>query len=347
MGKFFDKAKYTDKFLTIAEVGQNHQGDLQSALNYIKKFSSLGADVLKFQTRNNKYLFDDESYNKLYNSENSFGNTYGEHREFLELSHDEVKCVRERCINEGVLFMSTPFDEPSLDFLCEINTDILKVASFDLGNLPFLKRMLTKRKPIVLSCGGGQSSHIRVTVDFLLNNKADFCVLHCVSKYPCPAEELGLKQITELLEMYPEVLIGLSDHYSSIVSGPIGYMLGARVFEKHVTFDRSLKGTDHSFALGPRGFENFVRDINSARKMNSYPNFADTGKEPVFAKLGKSIAAYKPIKKGDEFNLDNMRGRIFAKEGIPVRESVKLLGMKAARDIDEGGKIKWEDVIEK
>ena len=150
--------------------------------------------------------------------------------------------------------------------------------------------------------------------------------MHCVSKYPCPAEELGLKQIEELQKNYPEVVVGLSDHYASIVSGPVGYILGARVFEKHVTFDRSLKGTDHSFALGPRGFENFVRDINNASKMNVMPDMKSVGDEPVFKKLGKSIAAYTQLKKGDTLTLENLRGRIFAKKGIPVRESHKLLG---------------------
>ena len=137
--------------------------------------------------------------------------------------------------------------------------------------MPFLYRMISKNKPLVLSCGGGTVSHIHKTVDFLISHEADFCVLHCVSKYPCPAEELGLKQIEELQNNYPEVVVGLSDHYASIVSGPVGYMLGERGLEKHVTFDRTLKGTDHSFALGPRGFENFVRDINNASKMNVMP----------------------------------------------------------------------------
>ena len=346
MNKFFDKSKFVDRFVTIAEVGQNHQGDIETAREYVKKFSALGADAIKFQTRDNRYLFDKESYDKVYNSENSFGNTYGAHREFLELSKDNVRQLRDLCKLEGVLFMSTPFDEVSLEFLCDIDTDILKIASFDLGNLPFLYRMISKRKPLVLSCGGGRVSHIHKTIDFLIAHGADFCVLHCVSKYPCPAEDLGLKQIEELQKTYPQVVIGLSDHYASIVSGPVGYMLGARVFEKHVTFDRSQKGTDHSFALGPRGFENFVRDINNASKMNAMPNMESVGDEPVFKKLGKSIAAYKQLKKGDTLTLESLRGRIFAKQGIPVRESHKLLGKQLLRGIDEGEMITWDDINE-
>ena len=346
MGNFFNKKKFNDDFFTIAEVGQNHQGDVETAIDYVKKFSNLGASAVKFQTRDNKYLFDSKSYDARYNSENAFGITYGEHREFLELEKDDLRTLRNFCSSEGVLFMSTPFDEPSLEFLCEIDTDILKIASFDLGNLPFLARMVRKGKPLVLSCGGGNVSQIEETVNFLKIHNADFCVLHCVSKYPCPAEDLGLKQIKFLLEKFPDLVIGLSDHYSSIVSGPVGYMLGARVFEKHVTLDRSLKGTDHSFALGPRGFENFVRDIENTKKMNDYIKFDDLGGEAVFKKLGKSVAAFCNIKKGGKLTLDNLRGKIFATPGVPVRECSKMIGKTVIRDIGEGDMINWNDINE-
>ena len=346
MLKFFNTERFESDFFTIAEIGQNHQGDFDTALQYVEKYASLGASAVKFQTRNNRYLFDKESYEKEYNSENAFGYTYGEHREFLELSHQELRRIRGTCSELGVLFMSTPFDEPSLDFLCEIDVDIMKVASFDLGNIPFLERLVSKKKPLVLSCGGGQEHHIEASVEFLTSQDADFCVLHCVSKYPCPAEELGLQQITRLSQKYPDTVIGLSDHFSSIVSGPVGYMLGARVFEKHVTFDRSLKGTDHSFALGPRGFENFVRDISNAQKMNSLPTSNGLGEEPVFKKLGKSLAAFCDISAGEVLNNCKLRGKIFAEPGIPVRESTRVLGKRLKRDLSEGEAIRWEDLIE-
>ena len=109
------------KSFIIAEVGQNHQGDPKIAMEYIHKFASVGADAVKFQTRDNRYLFDDASYKKLYNSDNAFGETYGEHREALELDLSDVELLRKKCRELDIAFMSTSFDEPSLDFLLKID----------------------------------------------------------------------------------------------------------------------------------------------------------------------------------------------------------------------------------
>jgi N-acetylneuraminate synthase/sialic acid synthase len=121
----------------IAEVGQNHQGDLDLAREYIKVFAGAGADAVKFQTRNNKYLFSEEAYLAPYGSENAFAETYGAHREKLELNPDFLPILKADCMKYGVKFMSTPFDEPSLEILKKLDADIIKIASFDLGNLPF------------------------------------------------------------------------------------------------------------------------------------------------------------------------------------------------------------------
>lgn len=130
----------------IAEVGQNHQGKINLALKYVKTFASLGANAIKFQVRNNKKLFSKESYNAVYNSENSFGKSYGAHREKLELSYKDLIKIKKECKKNNVKFMITPFDEESLEKICKIGVDIIKVASFDLGNLPFLYKIAKKKK---------------------------------------------------------------------------------------------------------------------------------------------------------------------------------------------------------
>ena len=109
------------------------------------------------------------------------------------------------------------------------------------------------QKPVVISVGGGKLNHIESSVELFQSKNVDFALLHCVSEYPCPIEKLGLNSINSLIDKYPEMTVGLSDHFNGILSGPIGYMNGARVFEKHVTFNRANKGTDHSFALEPKG----------------------------------------------------------------------------------------------
>ena len=340
----FLKSELVDDVFVIAEVGQNHQGDINLAKDYVKRFAEAGADAVKFQTRNNKFLFSECAYNKEYNSENAFSDVYGLHREKLELDPDDLYKLKEECHECGVKFMSTPFDEPSLDLLGDVGVDILKVASFDLGNLPFIKKIAMKKKPVVISIGGGKSDQIRSSIDLLAEYLDEIVVLHCVSEYPCSHDRLGLDNIESLSNEFPECVVGLSDHFSGIESGPIAYMKGARVFEKHVTFNRAWKGTDHSFALSHHGFRNFVRDIKRVPEMMPPKPEEELGRESVFMKLGKAVVARNDLQCGDQLNLDNLSGKIFGEQYIPVRESNRVLGKVLNKGIRKGELIRYEDI---
>ncbi|MDC0575553.1 N-acetylneuraminate synthase family protein [Nitrosomonadaceae bacterium] len=333
-----------DEPFIIAEVGQNHQGDLDTAREYIRIFAYEGANAIKFQTRNNKYLFSRDAYEAPYASDNSFAGTYGEHRELLELKPEWLPILKEDCVKNGVKFMSTPFDEPSLELLKQIDVDILKIASFDLGNLPFINKIAGLGKPIVMSVGGGKIEQIRSSVETILAHHDEIAILHCVSEYPCEYNRLGLDNIEILISKFPDCAIGSSDHYNGILSGPIAYLKGARVFEKHVTLNRASKGTDHSFALEPEGFRKFVRDIKRVRHMMPLKPMDDLGVEPVFMKLGKSLILNMDIQSGEKITLDNLSGRIFRAQYIPVRESNKVLGCTVKRNIMRGEPITYEDL---
>lgn len=338
------KHELGDDVFVIAEVGQNHQGDLEKAREYIRIFAFEGADAVKFQTRSNKYLFSQDAYEAPYQSENAFAETYGAHREHLELKPEWLPILREDCIKHGVKFMSTPFDEPSLELLRQLDVDVLKVASFDLGNLPFIHRIAALGKPVVMSVGGGKIDQIRSSVEVLLSHHDEVAILHCVSEYPCEYNRLGLENIQTLIREFPNCVIGSSDHFNGTLSGPVAYLQGARVFEKHVTLNRAWRGTDHSFALEPDGFRKFVRDIKRVRHMMPSKPADDLGNEGVFKKLGKSLVAYKDIKAGESFTLDNLSGRIFNKQIVPVRESNRVVGKTARRDIAKGEPLLLADI---
>lgn len=340
----FKKLCPHDNSFFIAEVGQNHQGELDIAREYIRVFAFEGADAIKFQTRNNRYLFSEDAYEASYPSENAFAETYGAHREQLELKPEWLPILKADCDRHGVKFMSTPFDEPSLELLKGIDVDILKIASFDLGNLPFIHRIASLHKPVVMSVGGGKADQIRSSVNVLLGHHDDVAILHCVSEYPCEYNRLGLENIELLKREFPGCVIGSSDHFNGTLSGPVAYLKGARVFEKHVTLNRAWKGTDHSFALEPEGFRKFVRDINRVRHMMPSKPVEDLGNEYVFKKLGKSIVAYTDIKAGDEFTFENLSGRIFSVQYIPVRESNLVIGGRAKRDIAKGEPVNVTDI---
>ena len=340
----FKRENIGEEPFVIAEVGQNHQGDLATAREFIRIFAFEGADAVKFQTRNNKYLFSQDAYEAPYASENAFAETYGAHREHLELKPEWLPILKEDCIKHGVKFMSTPFDEPSLELLQQIDVDILKVASFDLGNLPFIHRIASSGKPVVMSVGGGKVDQIRSSVEVLLKHHDEVAILHCVSEYPCEYSRLGLDNIEVLIKEFPWCTIGSSDHFNGILSGPMAYLKGARVFEKHVTLNRAWRGTDHSFALEPDGFRKFVRDIKRVRHMMVPKPEDDLGNERVFKKLGKSLIAYVDICAGEKIGLEYLSGRIFNRQYVPVRESNRVIGRTARRSINRGEPILYEDL---
>ena len=339
----FNLSSINDEPFIIAEVGQNHNGDLDLAREYIRTFSYEGADAIKFQTRDNKYLFSEEAYNADYNSENAFAKTYGAHREELELKPEWLPLLKKECALHGVKFMSTPFDEPSLSLLEAVDVDILKIASFDIGNIPLIGRIASLKKPLVISTGGGNLPQIKASVATILQWHDDIAILHCVSEYPCNYDRLGLDKIKTLIKEFPDCTIGSSDHFNGILSGPIAYMNGARVFEKHVTLNRASKGTDHSFALEPEGFKKFVRDVKRVQHMLLPKPSIELGKEDVFKKLGKSITAFIDIEAGEIITPDHLSGRIFSNQFIPVRQSSEIIGQRINRKRLKGEALQFED----
>ena len=147
-----------------------------------------------------------------------------------------------------------------------------------------------------------------------------------------------------LISAYPKTLIGLSDHFNGILSASVAYLKGARVFEKHVTFNRSWMGTDHKFSLEPIGFKKMVRDLRRIPKMFSVKSDGTLGNEPVFIKLGKSLIAATDIKKGDKFTNDNLSGKIFEENIIPVRESNEILNKISKINYKKGDPITYDGI---
>ena len=139
-----------------------------------------------------------------------------------------------------------------------------------------------------------------------------------------------------MCKLFPKFSIGLSDHFNGILSGPVAYMMGARVFEKHVTLNRAWKGSDHKFALEPNGFRLFTRDIKRVPLMMKEKKLNLIGKEPVFNKLGKSIIAAKNLKKGHRIQLSDIDGMIFEKQFMPIRETHKVINKRLKKNLNKG-----------
>ena len=246
----------------IAEIGHNHQGNVDTAKKMIKAAVDAGASAVKLQKRENRYLFTAAYYDRPYNSENSFGNTYGEHREFLEFNQDQYKELQNYSNELGAIFFATAFDFKSADFLQNLNVPAFKIASGDLKNLPLINYLADFGKPLIISTGGGCQEDIDRVVESLESKKAQYSILQCTAGYPPTWNELNLRVISTLRNRFPNPVIGFSSHDNGIAMSVAAYALGARIIEKHFTLNRTFKGTDHAFSLEPQGLSKLVRDLD-------------------------------------------------------------------------------------
>jgi N-acetylneuraminate synthase/sialic acid synthase len=243
---------------TIAEIGHNHQGKLETAKEMFRVAKECGADAVKLQKRDNRSLFTRAGYTKPYDNPNSYGETYGEHREFLEFGWIEYKELMNYAEEIGITIFSTAFDFNSADFLAKLDIPIFKIASGDLKNIPLLTHIAGFQKPMIISTGGGTMEDVNRAYDAIMPLNQQLCILQCTAGYPAEFNELNLKVITTFRERYPEVTVGLSSHDNGIAMAVAAYMLGARVIEKHFTLNHTWKGTDHAFSLEPIGFRKLV-----------------------------------------------------------------------------------------
>jgi sialic acid synthase len=294
----------------IAEIGHNHQGRLETAKEMFRQAKECGADAVKLQKRDNRMLYTKAGYDKPYDHENSFGKTYGEHREFLEFGWEEYTELKDYAKEIGVTMFATAFDFNSADFLAKLDIPAFKIASGDLKSIPLLTHIAQFQKPIILSTGGGTMEDVNRAYDAIMPINQKLCILQCTAGYPAEFQELNLRVITTYRERFPNCVIGLSSHDNGIAMAVAAYMLGARVVEKHFTLNHTWKGTDHAFSLEPIGFRKMVRDLQRLK-----------------------VAIGDGVK------------RVYASEVTPiVKMSKKLV---AARDLPTGHAIRREDIAMK
>ena len=329
----------------IAEIGHNHQGDLEQAKALIRAARDCGVDAVKLQKRDNRSLFTREQYDAPYDNEHSFGATYGEHREALELSAGDWLELREFCREEGITLFATVFDEPSADFLAELDAPAFKIASADLVNTPLLRHVAALGKPIFLSTGGGTMEDVERAVDTILPINPDLCILQCTASYPCAVEELNLGVIESYRERFPELVVGLSDHQSGIAMTLVAYMLGARVIEKHFTLDHAWKGSDHAFSLMPEGMRRLVRDLGRVQvAIGSSVKQPMPSEERPLQRMGKKLVAARGLPAGHVLAAGDLVAKSPADGGLPPYELDRLVGKRLLRPLAPEEDVALDDV---
>lgn len=274
----------------IAEVGHNHQGKIDLAFELIKAAASSGASAVKFQKRSNVDLFTKKAFDAPYVNENSYGATYGQHREALEFGKSEYLECMALAKENNIDFFATAFDFPSVDFLIDVDVPAIKVASGDLKSVQLLRYIAETNKPMIVSTGGAKIEDVIRAYETISKVHNNFALLQCTAGYPPKFEELNLRVIETFRDLFPNTVIGYSGHDSGIAMALVSYVIGARVIEKHFTLNRAMKGTDHSFSLEPTGMHKLVRDLERAQISlgDGVKNTYDSEISPL-TKMGKSI----------------------------------------------------------
>jgi len=331
----------------IAEIGSNHNGDMELAKKIIDAAVEAGAHAVKFQSWTPESLIAKEEYeaNTVYTDDPK--KHWGSLREMVEeyyLRADQHKELKEYCKSKGVDFCSTPFSEEEADLLMELDVPFFKVASMDINNLRLLKYLAKTGKPIILSTGMATMGEIEQAVQVVeeAGNK-QIVLLHCVSVYPPEMETINLRNITTLQQAfgYP---VGFSDHTIGSAIPLASVALGACLIEKHFTIDKDLPGWDHMISADPEEMsvitgesENIVAAMGSARRLISK---AEKKKMP---KMRRSIVTSRELKKGTTIREEDL---LFKRPGTgiePDKEQI-VVGRKVNHDLPADAVLRWKDL---
>ena len=242
----------------IAEIGNNQNGDMKIAKQLIDEAHKCGANSVKFQTKDIETAFPQELLNKNYEGPNSFGKTYREHKQFIELNIDQLSELKKYSEDKNLIFFSTPFDIISLKKLEKLNMEIYKISSFHVTDLGLVEAIASKKKPVIMSTGMSTIEEIDTAVEILKKYKVNYLIMHCVSSYPADPKDLNLGAINVLRKRY-DCLVGYSGHETSANIAPSVVLYNACAIERHFTLDRSMKGPDHALSLEPAGMDILVK----------------------------------------------------------------------------------------
>src|SRR3989344_5184196 len=328
----------------ITEAGCNHDGKLEQGFKLIEEAAKNGADAIKFQTFKAKklvtktagqwWLPEEQRQGKtqldLYKTQDTFG-------------FEEYKALQDHCNKNGITFLSTPFDEGSADLLERLNVPAYKIASTDLTNLPFLEYVTKKQKPMLISAGMSFLEEIAESIETIRNTgNEQICLMHCIVEYPAPMHHANLNFIKTLKKEFPDYVIGFSDHTLGYVADIVATVFGAKIIEKHFTFDKTIRGSpDHLTSVDPRELSDLVKDVRAAESsLGSYDREILEYEKPAREFGRRKLVANVYIPK----NTIIERHMITAKrneEGLYPKFLKDVLGKKTKVDLDEDAPIEF------
>ncbi len=332
----------------ILEIGCNFEGDVSRAEEMIRIAAKEGADAVKFQTFVPEKIVT-RTAPKFWDIEGCPGQTqYEEFSQTPLLKFDEYRYLKKIADDEGIIFFSTPSDEDSADMLEKLDVPLYKISSMDITHLPLLRHVAAKNKPVIISTGAASMEEIKEAVGILESQgNGQIAILHCVTNYPTQVQDVNLNMMKHLMETFPQYPVGYSDHTLDSVSNSVliaAVALGAKVIEKHFTFDKTRPGYDHAISADyddlnrlMKGFDTVGRVLGSSAKVP----LACEEKARRWAR--RSLVAKKDIGKETMITKEMIIVKRPA-TGIAPRCLEEIVGKKAKRDIKEDEVLTWDMV---
>ncbi len=326
----------------IAEIGINHNGNIEIAKQLIDVAVDAGANAVKFQKRSLIDLYREDVL-KNPNIDSQGLEILIDILQEVEFENGDYEQLIEYCKIKKITFLCTPWDITSVEFLEKFEIPAYKIASADMTNFPLLLHIVKTGKPLIVSSGMSKMEEIEKTVSFLEKNNAQFILLHCNSTYPAPIETLNLKLIPVLKDKF-QSLIGYSGHEIGITGTLTAAIMGAVLIERHITLDKTMEGLDQAASLEPEEFKNLVKNIRESEKAKGKPIKKMTRGEIMQKEiLGKSVIAKNDIDDGEIFSENNLEVKGPAK-GLSPQFYYEILGKKSRRKIKKGNYLQDDDL---
>ncbi|MGD8117126.1 pseudaminic acid synthase [Vibrio sp. TRT 29B02] len=329
----------------IAELSANHNGDINRAFQIMEEAKKAGADAIKLQTYTHETItMDCDSEEFQIHGGLWDGQTLYELYKRAHMPWEWHEPLFEKARDLGITIFSSPFDFNAVELLEELDAPAYKIASFEVIDLPLIKRVAQTGKPMIISTGMANEEEIAEAIKTARDNGCqELVVLHCVSGYPAPAEQYNLRTITDIAERF-DVLSGLSDHTIDNATAVTSVALGACLIEKHVTMDRNGGGADDSFSLEPPELKALCQDTKTAWQALGYVNYERTEAEKGNVKFRRSLYVVKDVAEGEIFTSENVRS-IRPGFGLAPKHYEAILGKKAKQSVMRGTPLTF-DVIE-